>query len=684
MQRKLIADRFILIERLGSGGMGVVWRARDKKLKRDVALKQVIPQTITTDSARLVQRLLREAQAGARIHHENVVKIHNWFVDGDGVFWIDMEYVKGTSLDILIKSKAPLPIAQVAAIGLGVAAALEAAHAGRIVHRDVKPSNILLGPKWSADEPEQDRVVLTDFGIALVHGEQRLTDRKPVGTTAYMSPEQKRDSSRVTYSTDVWSLGVTLFEMVEGRLPYTSHSPGSPVGLDVRHAALLPLLRDLLQVVPEDRPPIPQIRARLEDLVRVTVPDVPRRMGPPRPPRDPSVDRPAEPRVRPPRPAARPSAEPPPSRRQTLKNAGITVATLAGLGTIVGGSVWLADWYQGDLGGAQIRLPPDGDERIATMAYAPNGDLLATGSADGAVRLWHPRTGHQVFMLGRHDGGVSKLAFSKRADVLASAGSDGEVRLWNVDLRKPLPALPGHRTGVDLLAFSGHDHLAVADRAGAVMLWDIRSKQPPRIFPGGHGRVGVLVFSPDPNDSLLAFVQCGRVRLWHAAAHRPQPPLPHAAGETTTLAFTSDGTMLATGEGSRIRLWRLPRAALARTLGGPEDDGGRVNILAFAPGDSFLAAGYTNHQATLWRVETGDAINPLRHKGSVSMLAFNRGDLLATGGPDDGIKLWDWRDGGANVQNLRTDDRPLDLAFDRRGRQLAIIEESGAVKLHKL
>ncbi|MFD1658958.1 protein kinase [Streptomyces caeni] len=215
--RRVVDGRFELQARLGSGGMGTVWRARDLVLDRIVAVKEVRPPDrdlaeYDPDAARMLrERVLREARALARINHPNVVTIHHIFDGGEGSYpWIVMEYVSGGSLADLL-ARGPMAPLQAARIGLEVLAALRAAHDVGIQHRDVKPANVLMHP--------DGRPVLTDFGIAAIRDATALTATGSViGTPDYMAPE--RVSGRADGpASDLWSLAMMLYTAVEGHHP---------------------------------------------------------------------------------------------------------------------------------------------------------------------------------------------------------------------------------------------------------------------------------------------------------------------------------------------------------------------------------------------------------------------------------------------------------------------------------
>ncbi|WP_327289167.1 serine/threonine-protein kinase [Streptomyces sp. NBC_01198] len=211
---RLVAGRYRLMERIGRGGMGTVWRAEDELLDRQVAVKKLHPpqpHLADEEVATLFERTRREARAAARISHPNVIVVHD-VVDDAGLPSIVMEYVPSVTLGELLKDRGALPPAEAARIGRGMIAALRAAHRAGVLHRDVKPGNVLLG--------EGGRIVLTDFGIAQASGTSTLTRTgELIGSIDFLSPERIRGAIPGPEA-DLWALGATLYQAVEGESPF--------------------------------------------------------------------------------------------------------------------------------------------------------------------------------------------------------------------------------------------------------------------------------------------------------------------------------------------------------------------------------------------------------------------------------------------------------------------------------
>jgi len=323
----LIADRYRLVHPIGQGGMGRVWKARDETLGRDVAIKELVPPPGLTSAERneMRERVMREARAIARLNHPGVVRIHDVLRDGYGDPWIVMEYLPGGSLDDVLSAQGPMPPARVARIGLELVDALRAAHALGMVHRDIKPGNVLLG--------EDDRAVLTDFGLATVPGDPFVTrSGLLLGSPAYLAPERARGGGRAGSEADLWSLGATLFAAVEGNAPFARASTmetltalaTEPVPEPRRAGPLAPVLKGLLHKDPRARMRADEAYRLLRQIAAGDAPPAP---APPRAPRmrPPSAPLPPPPLPTRPLPRARPGR----SRKPFLFLVVVVLAALA-------------------------------------------------------------------------------------------------------------------------------------------------------------------------------------------------------------------------------------------------------------------------------------------------------------------------------------------------------------------
>ncbi|MFD7240703.1 serine/threonine-protein kinase [Streptomyces massasporeus] len=255
MQGLLVAGRYRLAESIGSGGMGRVWRAHDEVLHRSVAIKELTAALYVSESeqAILLARTRAEARAAARINHSAVVTVHD-VLEHDGRPWIVMELVEGRSLADAVKEEGRVEPREAARIGLWVLRALRAAHTAGVLHRDIKPGNVLLA--------RDGRVLLTDFGIAQIEGDTTITRTgEVVGSVDYLAPERVRGHDPGP-SSDLWALGATLYTAVEGRSPFRRTTPLTTMqavveeeAAELQHAGpLTPVIISLLRKDPNTRP----------------------------------------------------------------------------------------------------------------------------------------------------------------------------------------------------------------------------------------------------------------------------------------------------------------------------------------------------------------------------------------------------------------------------------------------
>ena len=209
-ESRVLNDRYRLVYELGGGGMGSVWLAEDMLLERSVALKELMRRAQTSDMAERRMRAVQEARAMARVRHPAIVPIHDvFFIDDDP--WIVMEYISGRSLYDLIKDET-LDERSIARIGLHVLRGLIAVHRAGVVHRDVKPTNILVA--------DDDSIFLVDFGIARIAGDASLTGQAIVGTPDFLAPERFKPRCKIGPPADIWALGVTFYNALEGYSPF--------------------------------------------------------------------------------------------------------------------------------------------------------------------------------------------------------------------------------------------------------------------------------------------------------------------------------------------------------------------------------------------------------------------------------------------------------------------------------
>ncbi|MFD9703718.1 serine/threonine-protein kinase [Lentzea sp. NPDC059081] len=278
-----VGDRYVLLDQLGAGAMGVVWRARDELLHRDVAVKQLLLNEVQPNEFHeAVQRAMREGRIAARLQHPNAIAVYDVVVE-DGKPCLVMEYLPSRNLSSILSDRGTLPVMEAARIGALAAGALAAAHEKGIVHRDIKPGNVLIG--------REGAVKITDFGISRALGDVAVTKTGMLaGTPAYLAPELARGAEPAPPS-DVFSLGATIYAMTEGEPPFGKST--NDLGLlykvargetrpPMRSGPLTGLLTRLLANEPSQRPTSAQAAAELK-AIAAGVPVPATQVIPPRP-----------------------------------------------------------------------------------------------------------------------------------------------------------------------------------------------------------------------------------------------------------------------------------------------------------------------------------------------------------------------------------------------------------------
>ncbi|WP_455569898.1 serine/threonine-protein kinase [Streptomyces wedmorensis] len=414
---RVIDGRFELVERLGGGGMGTVWRARDLALHRDVALKEVRPPDPAlaehdTESARTLRaRVLREARALARIDHPNVVTIHHIVDAGEGTYpWLVMELVTGGSLQDRLDRGTMTP-AEAASIGRGLLSALRAAHELGIEHRDVKPANVLLRP--------DGRPVLTDFGIAAIRESTVLTaSGSIIGSPDYMAPERIRGGASGP-AADLWSLAMLLYVAVEGRHPLRRENT----------------LATLAAVLSDDVPPPLRAGPLTGVLTRLLVHDPSARPGTEELDRTLAAVATAEPTGHQDTGGVRDTARPPLEDERRPGAAGPRMAGggTAGGGTTAGGpaettSFHLAPPSQALSAAAPATPSASSASASASGAFAPSGPAYAPGAGSGPV----PATAASpARVAGGRRGGRARRLLGVVAVVVLAVGIPVGVMAWD-------------------------------------------------------------------------------------------------------------------------------------------------------------------------------------------------------------------------------------------------------------
>jgi WD40 repeat protein/tRNA A-37 threonylcarbamoyl transferase component Bud32 len=645
-------DHYDVLEAVGRGSTGVVLKAHDTKLHRVVALKVLAPRLAASAPAR--ERFVREAQATAAVRDDHVIAVHAVHDDGP-IPYLVMEYIAGLTLEDRIRHGGPLELKEILRIGMQVASGLAAAHAQGLIHRDIKPGNILL-------ENGVQRVKITDFGLARAAADAGLAEHGVLaGTPPYMAPCQARGEAPSERS-DLFSLGAVLYALCAGRPPF---------GGDTTAAVLKSVCEDTPRPICAVRPDIPE---GLCDLVgKLLAKDPKDRFGSAREVADlltGQLARAQQP-LPPPAPAAAPTESPPVKMPVPLPGRGrlllaclvVLLAGLAALAAVVKPWQWAPGPGRGDTtarqgrrpaesldlrrddipptllalagGGDPAQAPPElaavlGDGRFlfprigqpAWMEQSPDGKLLAV-PLDEDVALFEGTSGTYVRTLKGPGGRVFNVTFSRDSQLLAAItryeALGGPVRVWDLAADRVLYTNPRPGpTGFCAAAFSPDGKRLFTESDGRIHVWDARSGRPVQdleVHPSGIASIGV---SPDGRRLAVANWQGCQVKVFDWAGDKLAEvrTLDHRQ-PTTAAVYSPDGKFLASSDGTGFKLWD------ARTLREVREVKALALQLAFAPDSRTLFAASTIDQPrtayafTRWEVDTGQELPALAVEVSV-------------------------------------------------------------------
>lgn len=646
-----------LLEKIGEGGMGVVYKARQLRLDRLVAVK-VLPFG-QFSRAEVVQRFRAEAAAAASLQHPNIVAIHE-VGEHEGQHYFSMDLVTGQTLAELVRDQ-PLPAKRAAAYVKTIAEAVHYAHQQGILHRDLKPSNVLIDVN--------DRPRITDFGLAkrlTAKSETELTlTGQVLGSPNFMSPEQAEGAQAIGPATDIYSLGALLYHLLTRQPPFQAET-------------LTTLLKQVLETEPvPPRRLNPSIPRDLETIALKCLEKEPARRYTTAQELADELgrfleDKPIQ---------ARPVSSAGKvwkwcRRRPALAAMAAALMLTAALG--LAGVLW--QWQQARQNAqAELRQRERAeaseyaaDMHLAQLAIADNNRALAISLLDkyrpgagsqisnlksqiqGDLRgwewryLWQLCQGDEHFTLQRYPEGINALAVSEDRNLLAVA-TELQVALWDLAARRPLTLLT-NVGGAQLAFVSTNGLLAVAspDAGGAagqagVAVWDVNAGKKVKTLPYPAG-IRSLAASAD-GKLLATFDNRGNVTVVDWTSERiltnllvSQPRY----GRAGVVAFSPDGGRLAIGEDhGRTRLLDL---LVGATVFLPTQLGPGVTALAFSPEGNLLATGYGYSKGTidLWDAHSGAPRGQLtNHTDSVNALAFTPdGGRLASASEDGTLRLW--------------------------------------------
>ena len=626
---------------IGRGGMGVVLGAFDPDLHRSVAIKVLNAKYQNNKAER--ERFCREGRAAASISHEHVVPMHQvaGLKDSEIAFLV-MQLIDGETLETRIEEQAPMPPGDVARIGMQIAAGLSAAHSNGLVHRDIKPGNILI-------ERSTGRVKITDFGLARIDDEVRITQTGVLmGTVLYMSPEQALGGA-VDERSDLFSLGAVMYEMATGKCPFRAptavgvmkqimdENPPTPRAMNSKIGKpTSDLIMRMISKKPADRPESAAVVAHALARIVTTFESVsPLQIS--------SIVSSN---------AARLTGQ---SRRNWLMlflacATLLIVATFAfffgdrlRLFAVEAAAVsvtWTADGGQPDVTDQFPTVLLDGNPGpVWSVAFSKDGKQVAAGIGDGSVRLWDIEKREVVRSFNAHRGNVWSVKFHPSLDLLVSSGDDSWVKLWDTKTFEFIHGWKADNT-VRAIAFSSDNKfLAAGDRAGKVHIYDIDSKRELQTHQQ-EGTVLGIDFSSD--GKLIATVGSDKtVRIFDTETFEQRQNMIGHAGPIYTVAFAPDGPLLATtGWGPEIWVWNSQTGESVLQIPGTTGDNWGLAIVGKG---RHLLSGGQDGAARLWNLADGKQLATFRsHTQPILNIALDpRHRKIATGSRDGAIRIWD-------------------------------------------
>jgi WD40 repeat protein/tRNA A-37 threonylcarbamoyl transferase component Bud32 len=613
-----------ILDKLGEGASGVVYKARQLSLNRFVAVKVLRSERQGRGNA--LARFRREAQAAARVLHPNVVLIYEAEQVGDA-FVLIMEYVDGIDLGQAVKKYDPLPVSRVCDYVRQAALGLQHAHEHGLIHRDIKPGNLMLALSEGEIEAETaalsptGTIKILDFGLVRLSQPQRrkgaassLTHEGDfLGTPDFMAPEQARNPRRVDGRADLYSLGCTFYFLLTGRTPFEAttvseklykHWTAEPTPITVLRSEVPPAIANVVHRLiaknPQDRY---QTAAALIDVLDAWLAP----SGPA------TVD------------ASVPSGVPP----ARLPGNGTMAPTVKGPSNS-GSSVELVCRLEGHL------------DWVHAVALSPDGRQALSASRDHTTRLWDLASSREVRCFSGHHAPVRTVAFSPNGRYAVSAGEDRTVRVWDLDSGWEVRCLTGHTDFVTSVAFlPDGQHVLSGGHDRTMRLWAVGSGREVACLAGQPGRINALALTADGRH-VFSGGENRTVHVWDLRSNREVQrlalhPREELSPVVTSLAVTPDGSRLIAG-GSDHAVYLLD-VTHGRRLACLTGHTGWIGCVALSPDGHRGVSGAGDRTVRLWDVETKRELCCLEMEADSAVFSAD-GQRILLGGRDKTVSVW--------------------------------------------
>ncbi len=584
-----------LMSFIGSGSFGDVYLGEHTGEESEHKLAAIKLLHVKLTDPDDVKSFINEARSNSRLRHANIVELLDFGIGEDDTPYLAMTYAPNGTMRSQHHRKSYVPLSAIATYVKQIAAALQHAHKRKVVHRDVKPENILLG--------SENEVLLTDFGIAAVaHSTRSVNVQKTAGTIHYMAPEHIQGKARP--ASDQYSLGIMVYEWICGELPFY----GTWHEIAIQQTLAEPA--SLLEKVPELSPEVEKV------VMRALAKDPGERF--------PSVTDFAE------------------ALEKAIKMyipIGRTVYTYEGHKDevrtvmwspdgihIVSGStdktaqIWTTTWQNGFINGGATRLTYHGHARsVNTTCWSPDGQRIATASLDSTVQVWDAATGNFLFTYSGHTNSVRAVAWSPDGNYVASGAWDETVQIWRADTGEHVYTYHGHTDEIFTLAWSP-DGTCIASGAAdkTVRVWNVSTGATIVTYRGHSKSVNTLAWSPD-GQSVVSGSPDGTAQVWDATT-----------GETR-LTFTAHKSVASNGDTG---------SGEATLIYDPHAHG--VLAVAWSPNGRRIASGGKDNSVHIWDASTGNIIYTYRsHTDWLMALSWSPdGKYMASGSVDKKVRVW--------------------------------------------
>ncbi len=601
--------KYEILEELGRGGFGTVYKAEDQVLGRLVAIKVLHPALVV--ELNFIERFRQEARTAAMLDHSNLVPVYD-FGETEGRYYIAMGYMPGGSLKDLLKREGKLEPERACEILTQVGEGLEYAHARGIVHRDLKPGNILF------DENGKARVADMGFAKVMSEGTSRSMSASGglVGTPAYMAPETWRNKP-ATPQTDIYSLGCILYEMLTGEVLFEGESPAEVMTMHVIDGPqysneLMQEMRAVLdKALQRDlRERYSNSKTMLSDFQSLFTTT----------------------RKRPYANSATKKVDPLILKGHTdavlsvcWSPDGKRVASGSRDGTII---LWYAET------GERLRILNGQSQVVGCVTWSPDGKQLASSDSDGTITFWNGGKGEILRTLGEADNMMGSVTFSPDGRYLASKTRENNIIVWRADNGDRLYNLEDKKLG-QLFKVTPNGEILFSDYFDFQRFFERLNN-----IDGFEYLLNIVLWSPD-GKRLASKIVDRAITIWCVENRETLRTLETSTtGLVTSLSWSPDGKRLASGSWDNdIIIWYAETGERLRTLEGHAE---LVSSVSWSNDGKKLASGSWDNKIILWNPDTGERLHTLQgHTNKVLSVAWSPdGKTLASGGGDGTVRLW--------------------------------------------